>query len=270
MSDGILLDIQRLSIALAEGPQKGRVLVQELDLRVEQGQVTGIIGESGCGKTMTTLAILGLLPKAIAVTGGRILFRGEDLLALDPSALRWVRGRRIAVVLQNPMSCFDPVFTVGYHLVETLRAHGISPVQQRARLLEILERLGFEHPDRLLRSFPFQLSGGMLQRVMIAMALLLDAELIIADEPTTDLDLVAQASVLDLLDSVRREKGAGILLVTHDLSVIARLADRVAVMKEGRVLEGGDTLALFERPRSDYGKALLDAHLGLYGLGRVS
>lgn len=270
MSDGTLLDIQNLTIALREGPQAGRVLVQDLDLRVEAGQITGIIGESGCGKTMTTLAILGLLPRTIAVTGGRILFQGENLLHLSPGRMRQVRGRRIAVVLQNPMSCFDPVFTMGYHLEETLRAHGISPGGQRSRLLEILERLGFEWPDRLLRAFPFQLSGGMLQRVMIAMALLLDAELIIADEPTTDLDLIAQASVLDLLEDVRKEKGAGILLVTHDLSVIAKLADRVSVMKEGRTLEDVDTLDLFERPRSDYGKALLDAHLGLYGLTRAS
>lgn len=270
MSDGILLDIQNLTITLREGPQAGRDLVQGLDLRVEAGQATGIIGESGCGKTMTALAILGLLPKGIAVTGGRILLQGQNLLELSPGDLRGIRGRRIAVVLQNPMSCFDPVFTVGYHLEETLRAHGIPPKSQRSRLLEILERLGFERPDRLLRAFPFQLSGGMLQRVMIAMPLLLDAELIIADEPTTDLDLVAQASVLDLLDSVRRERGAGILLVTHDLSVIARMADRVSVMKDGRILEDGDTLDLFERPRSAYGKALLDAHLGLYGLTRAS
>jgi nickel transport system ATP-binding protein len=270
MNDDILLDIRGLSIVIREGPKAGTEIVRGIDLRVDRGQVTGIIGESGCGKTMTTLAILGLLPRAIGVKKGQILFQGEDVLSMTPEQVRRLRGRRIAVILQNPMSCFDPVFTVGYHLEETLRAHGLPVTGTRSRLLETLARMGFDRPETILKAFPFQLSGGMLQRVMIAMALLLDADLIIADEPTTDLDLVSQASVLDLLDEIRKEKEIGMLLVTHDLSVIARLADRVSVMKEGLIVESGTTLDLFERPNSDYAGSLLASHLKLYGLTRAS
>jgi nickel transport system ATP-binding protein len=270
MSDDTLLDIRNLSIVIQEGVKAGTEIVRGIDLRVDRGQVTGIIGESGCGKTMTTLAILGLLPRSIAVDGGEILFQGEDILSLSPEQVRRLRGRRMAVVLQNPMSCFDPVFTVGYHIEETLRTHGLSVAGTRARLLETLARMGFDTPDRILKAFPFQLSGGMLQRVMIAMALLLDVELLIADEPTTDLDLVSQASVLDLLDEIRKEKAIGMLLVTHDMSVIARLADQVSVMKEGVIVESGAALDLFERPKSAYGASLLASHLKLYGLARTS
>lgn len=270
MSTDTLLSVRDLSIVIREGAQAGTEIVHGIDLNVERGQVTGIIGESGCGKTMTTLAILGLLPRAIGVKGGKIFFRGEDLLSLPPESLRQLRGRKIAIVLQNPMSCFDPVFTVGHHIEETLRAHGLTATRVRPSLLRILGHIGFEKPERILRAFPFQLSGGMLQRVMIAMALLLEVDLLIADEPTTDLDLVSQASVLDLLDFVRREKEIGMLLVTHDMSVIARLADQVAVMKEGLFVESGPILDLFERPRSSYASSLLTSHLKLYGLTRAS
>lgn len=169
------------------------------------------------------------------------------------------------MVLQNPMSCFDPVFTVGQHIGETLAAHGMRYKDVRGRVRSTLADLGFERPDQILSAYPFQLSGGMLQRIMVSLALLLEAELLIADEPTTDLDVIVQARILDLIDRLRREKNVGVLLVTHDLSVIARLADQVSVMQHGRIVESGAVADIFSAPGQPYTRALLAAHFSLYG-----
>ncbi|MBG3875893.1 ABC transporter ATP-binding protein [Desulfovibrio oxamicus] len=252
-------------------------LVGPVDLAVERGQVVCLVGPSGCGKSLTCMSLLGMLPDGVARTAGTIRVNGQAVdgqaaYGAPPEQLRLLRGRGAAYVLQNPASCFDPVFTIGTHFQETLAAHlpttpgsGTRP-DWRAAARAALREVGFDDADAILRHYPFQMSGGMLQRVMIALALVLDVPLLIADEPTTDLDLPSQARVLDLLDQVRRTRNMGILLVTHDLSVAARMADRMAVMRHGRVVEQGDVRELFAAPRHPYTRALLAAHHRLYGL----
>ncbi len=252
-------------------------LVGPVDLAVERGQVVCLVGPSGCGKSLTCMSLLGMLPQGITRTAGTIRVHGQavDGQAVDgppPERLRLLRGRGAAYVLQNPASCFDPVFTIGAHFQETLAAHlptapgSNTRPDWRAAALAALREVGFDDARAILSHYPFQMSGGMLQRVMIALALVLDVPLLIADEPTTDLDLPSQARVLDLLDQVRRSRNMAILLVTHDLSVAARMADRMAVMRHGRVVEQGDVRELFAAPRHPYTRALLSAHHRLYGL----
>uniref|UniRef100_B8DIP2 ABC transporter related n=1 Tax=Nitratidesulfovibrio vulgaris (strain DSM 19637 / Miyazaki F) TaxID=883 RepID=B8DIP2_NITV9 len=262
-------------------------LVGPVDLAVERGQVVCLVGPSGCGKSLTCMSLLDMLPQGITRTAGTIRVHGQavDGQAVDrqgmdgqaaygapPERLRLLRGRGAAYVLQNPASCFDPVFTIGAHFQETLAAHlPMAPGRDtrpdwRAAALAALREVGFDDARAILGHYPFQMSGGMLQRVMIALALVLDVPLLIADEPTTDLDLPSQARVLDLLDQVRRTRNTAILLVTHDLSVAARMADRMAVMRHGRVVEQGDVRELFAAPRHPYTRALLAAHHRLYGL----
>ncbi|BFR47281.1 ABC transporter ATP-binding protein [Nitratidesulfovibrio sp. HK-II] len=246
-------------------------LVGPVDLTVERGQVVCLVGPSGCGKSLTCMALLGMLPEGVVRAAGSIRVAGQAVDGAPPERLRLLRGRNAAYVLQNPASCFDPVFTIGAHFQETLAAHlpdaatGDSRTGWRKAALSALREVGFADADAILRHYPFQMSGGMLQRVMIALALMLDVELLIADEPTTDLDLPSQALVLDLLDQVRRTRNTAILLVTHDLSVAARMADHMAVMRHGRVVEQGDARALFAAPRHPYTQALLAAHHRLYG-----
>ncbi|HEU6437596.1 MAG TPA: ABC transporter ATP-binding protein [Nitratidesulfovibrio sp.] len=257
-------------------------LVGPVDLTVERGQVVCLVGPSGCGKSLTCMSLLGMLPDGVTRTAGSIHVNGQavDWQAPEghaangppPERLRLLRGREAAYVLQNPASCFDPVFTIGAHFQETLAAHqpagsrsGTRP-DWRAAARAALYEVGFDDAEAILRHYPFQMSGGMLQRVMIALVLVLDVPLLIADEPTTDLDLPSQARVLDLLDQVRRTRNMAILLVTHDLSVAARMADRMAVMRHGRVVEQGDVRTLFAAPRHPYTRALLAAHHRLYGL----
>lgn len=263
-------------------PPPGPPLVGPVDLRVERGQVVCLVGPSGCGKSLTCMSLLGMLPQGVTRTAGSIRVNGQAVEgqapeghAADgapPERLRLLRGRGAAYVLQNPASCFDPVFTIGAHFQETLAAHlpagghnGTRP-DWRAAALAALREVGFDDALAILRHYPFQMSGGMLQRVMIALALVLDVPLLIADEPTTDLDLPSQARVLDLLEQVRRTRNMAILLVTHDLSVAARMAHRMAVMRHGRVVEQGDVRELFNAPRHPYTRALLAAHHRLYGL----
>ncbi len=257
-------------------------LVGPVDLTVERGQVVCLVGPSGCGKSLACMSLLGMLPDGVTRTAGSIRVNGQTVDGQAPEGhaangppperLRLLRGREAAYVLQNPASCFDPVFTIGAHFHETLAAHqpagsrnGTRP-DWRAAARAALREVGFDDADAILRHYPFQMSGGMLQRVMIALALVLDVQLLIADEPTTDLDLPSQARVLDLLDQVRRTRNMAILLVTHDLSVAARMADRMAVMCHGRVVEQGDVGELFAAPRHPYTRALLAAHHRLYGL----
>jgi nickel transport system ATP-binding protein len=207
------------------------------------------------------LGILGLLPANLRRTRGEVYLRGEAVHALAPDAMRRHRGRSVAVILQNPMSCFDPVRTIRQHVRETLASHGLGANGRfREQAESALHEVGFDEPDAILDLYPFQMSGGMLQRVMIALALILEPPLLIADEPTTDLDAVAQATILDLLAALRARRGLSVLLVTHDLSVVARLADDVAVMREGALLEHGPVGAVFAAPRHPYTASLLEAH----------
>lgn len=264
-----ILEIDGLRISLARSCCPESPLVDDVSLTVTQGKVTGLIGESGSGKSLTCLAVMDLLPKTMSKIEGRIHLAGSPLVDASQSQWRCFRGRQAAMVLQNPMSCFDPVFTVGYHIRETLKAHGQSEGYHNGQVHATLAQLGFDSPADILSAYPFQLSGGMLQRIMVSLALLLEAELLIADEPTTDLDVIVQAKILNLIERLGREKNVGILLVTHDLSVIARLADQVAVMQGGRIVESGPVADIFSRPQNPYTQALLAAHFSLYGTAMI-
>ena len=258
-----ILTIAGLRVSLCRSDCPDRHLVSDLSLQVRRGGVTGLIGESGSGKSLTCLAVMDLLPKAMRQSGGRIDLTAAPGPTLSPCGC--FRGRQAAMIMQNPMSCFDPIFTIGRHITETLVAHGLNAPRHTQRIRATFVELGFEQPDEILAAYPFQLSGGMLQRIMVSLALLLEAELLIADEPTTDLDVIVQARILDLIDQLRREKNVGVLLVTHDLGVIARLADQVAVMQNGRIVESGPVRDIFSGPSQAYTRDLLAAHFSLYG-----
>jgi len=263
MATAPVLRVIDLEIA-AVGPQGSLPLVRGVSFSVPANRVVGLIGESGCGKSLTCLGILGLLPGNLRRTRGEVYLRGEAVHALSPDAMRRHRGRSVSVILQNPMSCFDAVQTIRQHVRETLASHGLGANGRfREQAEAALQEVGFDEPGAILDLYPFQMSGGMLQRVMIALALLLEPPLLIADEPTTDLDAVAQATILDLLAALRERRGLSVLLVTHDLSVIARLADDVAVMREGVILEHGQVADIFSAPRHPYTASLLEAHHGL-------
>lgn len=243
----------------------GDDLVGPLDLRLQRGQVLGLVGPSGCGKSLTCLALLGLLPQGLLLRSG--MFRmGMEEYEAPPTA--W-RGRRLAVVFQNPASCFDPVFTVYSHFRETLTAHGQDPESCTKKVHSGLREVGFDDPQAILEHYPFQLSGGMLQRVMIALALLLDPPFLLADEPTTDLDLISQTRILDLLTKLCRTRNLGILLVTHDMSVVARLACNMAILHQGRIVERGEVGSVFTSPTHSFTRSLLAAHHRLYDPRRI-
>lgn len=249
-----LLDISGLRIEARAGSHR-KTLAEDVSLHVAAGEVLALIGESGSGKSMTCLAVMGLLPGGVHMTAGRILLAGSPVIR---------RGVDVAMVMQNPSSCFDPVMTIEGHFKETLSAQGRNWGEGKAQALEALAEAGFDHPAALLPLYCFQMSGGMLQRVMIALAMLSGPRLLLADEPTTDLDMPAQARVLALIDRLRRSRGLGVLLVTHDLSVAARLADRVAVMRNGRIIETAPVDRIFDGPSHEYTRTLLDAHFDLH------
>jgi peptide/nickel transport system ATP-binding protein len=253
-----LLDVRDLSVRFetAEGPVHA---VDRLSFALAPGEVLGIVGESGCGKTVTCLSLLRLLP-GTAVIGGSALFDGRDLLALGGRELRSVRGRQIAFVFQEPATSLNPVFTIERQIGEVLRKHlGMSRRDARERTVELLRLVHIPAPERRLREYPHQLSGGMRQRVMIAMALACDPKLLIADEPTTALDVTTQAGILDLVREIRERLGTAIVLVTHDLGVVADIADRVLVLYAGREAEEAPTAELFAAPQHPYTVALLGA-----------
>lgn len=228
--------------------------VDGVSYRLGRGETLGVVGESGCGKSVTAMSILRLLPTPPArYADGRILFEGRDLLRLPEAQLRKVRGNRIAMVFQEPMTSLNPVYTAGEQIMEALRLHrGMGRPEARAAAIGLLERVGIPAPEQRVDEYPHQLSGGMKQRVMIAMALACDPALLIADEPTTALDVTIQAQILDLLRDMQRELGMSILLITHDLGVVAEMSDRVVVMYAGKVVEHTDVHTLFERPRHPY------------------
>ncbi len=226
---------------------------------VECGRTVGLVGESGCGKTVTALSILRLLPERSArVAGGRVLFGGRDLLALAPRELRRIRGNRIAMVFQEPMSSLNPVLSIGQQTAEPLRIHrGLSRRAAWERAGELLQLVGLPEPERQLRQYPHELSGGMRQRVMIAMAVACEPELLIADEPTTALDVTIQAQILKLLRELRQRVGMAMIFITHDLALVAEIADEVCVMYAGRIVERATVAELFGAPRHPYTRGLL-------------
>jgi oligopeptide/dipeptide ABC transporter ATP-binding protein len=235
--------------------------VDGVSFEVRRGATVGIVGESGCGKSVTSLSVLRLLPMPPArIEGGEVWFEGKSLLGLTERQMREVRGRDIAMVFQEPMSSLNPVYTIGTQIAEALHAHDrISRKDARRRSIEMLGKVGIPAPEQRFDAYPHELSGGMRQRVMMAIALVCRPKLLIADEPTTALDVTIQAQVLDLLRSLRDELGMSILLVTHDLGVVAELADEVVVMYAGTVVERASTRALFASPRHPYTRGLLES-----------
>ncbi len=256
-----LLQVEDLKIHL--GDRDGLRVVRAVDgvsFAVRQGETVGLVGESGSGKTMTALAIPRLLPAAARHVTGRVLFSGQNLLEEPEHRLRERRGRDIALILQDPMVALDPVYTIGNQLAEPLRIHrGLSGAALKTRCIELLQAVGIPSPERRLDQYPYQMSGGMLQRVVAAIAMSCEPRLIIADEPTTALDPTVQAQMLDLLDELKSKTGLALLIVTHDFGVVARLCDRVLVMYAGRIVESGPVRQIFDHPRHPYTRALLDS-----------
>lgn len=253
-----LLAVQDLTVRFTT--EDGPVLaVDAVSFDVAEREVLAVVGESGCGKSVTAMALTGLLPRTAAVRG-RVVFAGRDLRTLAPADLRAVRGRDIAYVFQEPMTSLNPVLTVGRQIGEVLRRHqGLRGTVARRRAAELLELVGIPLPVRRLGEYPHQLSGGMRQRVMIAMAVACRPRLLVADEPTTALDVTVQAGILDVLRDLRTEIGTAVLLITHDLGVVADIADRVVVMYAGRAIEEAGVEALFAAPCHPYTRGLLDA-----------
>ncbi len=234
-----------------------REIVRGVDLDVLAGEKVGVVGESGSGKTLTMLSVLRLLPRPLEVLGGEIRFEDRNLTEIDERGMESIRGAGVAMVYQDPMTSLNPLLRVRTQVVETLRGHGASDAAARKRTREVLGQVGFVDPERVEAAFPHELSGGMVQRVMIAMAIATSPRLLVADEPTTALDVTIQSQILDLVDTLQSETAMSVVWVSHDLGVIARLVDRVFVMYAGRVVEHAPTRRLFKRPTHPYSQALL-------------
>ena len=254
-----VLEIDDLSLALPSSGDRA-FAVQNLSLSVNAGETLCVVGESGSGKSMTALATIGLLPRTVRATGGAIRLNGRDLLALTEAELRDVRGREVAMIFQEPMTSLNPVMRVADQISETFEAHGALDRKGRAaRTLELIAEVGLPDPASIARAYPHELSGGQRQRVMIAMALALEPKLIIADEPTTALDVTTQAQILKLLKDLRDRHGTAVLFITHDFGVVSEIADRVAVLQHGICVEAGSAADVLRDPRHDYTKRLLAA-----------
>ena len=227
---------------------------------VQSGEVFGLVGETGCGKTVTGLSILRLLPRSASITGGQVIFEGVDLLTLGRSEIESVRGKKIAMIFQDPSTSLNPVFTVGSQIERVIHQHmKVTKQQAAAKALEVLAAVGLPDVERILSSYPHQLSGGMQQRVMIAMALSCNPRLLIADEPTTSLDVTIQAQILRLLRGLQKKFDVSVILITHNLGVIAQTCDRLAVLYGGRVAESGSTRDIFNSPQHPYTRGLMNA-----------
>ena len=253
-----LLEIHDLRTVF-RGPQGDIAAVDGVSLSVPRGKTLGIVGESGCGKSMLSLSIMRLVPTPGRIAQGTVLFEGQNLLTMPPAAMRDLRGSRIAMIFQEPMTSLNPVFTVGAQITEAMRAHDrrATAAALKARAIAALDRVRIPSPARRFDDYPHQLSGGMRQRVMIAMALSCNPDLLIADEPTTALDVTVQAQILDLLRDLQAQSGMSIILITHDLGVVAEMADEVAVMYAGRVVERTSGTAIFDDPQHPYTLGLL-------------
>ncbi len=252
-----LLEVQGLSTAFCDRKTTNRV-VEDVSFSLRPGETLGLVGESGSGKSVTSLSILRLLDPKKSRTEGKVLLEGRNLLALPEREMEQVRGGSISMVFQDSMTSLNPVFTVGYQLMEAIRIHqGLSKEECRARAVEMLERVGLPEPEQQMKKYPFTLSGGQQQRVMIAMALSCHPKVLIADEPTTALDVTIQAQIVQLLRDLQRETGMAIILVTHDIGLIAEMADRVLVMYAGQVVEESDVQTLFQNPAHPYTRALM-------------
>jgi oligopeptide/dipeptide ABC transporter ATP-binding protein len=263
--NGALLDVQNLSVLLkADGAELP--LVSDVSFEIKHSEVFGLVGESGCGKTLTALSILRILPQNIA-SRGKILFGGKNLLSLPEESMRSLRGKDIAMIFQEPMTSLNPVLRIGYQLKEAILSHSdLSKSDALARSVELLKAVEIPSPELRINDYPHQLSGGMRQRVMIAMAISSNPSLLIADEPTTALDVTIQAQILELLQQLKRERKMAILFITHDLSIISEQADRVAIMYAGRIIELARVDELFYNPLHPYTQGLLASLPGEKGV----
>ena len=254
-----LLEIQNLVVEFQTASGAFRA-VDGVSLHVDEREVLAIVGESGSGKSVSMLAVMGLLPWTATVTADRMSFGGRDLLKMSPAERRKIVGKDMSMIFQEPMASLNPCFTVGFQIEEVLRFHmGMDRAQRRARAIELLKQVGIPEPEERLSSFPHQMSGGQCQRVMIAIAIACNPKLLIADEPTTALDVTIQKQILDLLVSLQAKYGMGLIMITHNMGVVAETADRVIVQYKGRKMEEADVLSLFESPKSNYTRALLSA-----------
>ena len=254
-----LLTIRNLTVRFATS-RGSFAAVDGIDLTVERGEVLAIVGESGSGKSVSMLAVMGLLPDTATVTADEMRLDGTDLLSMTARERRRIIGREMTMIFQEPIASLNPSFTVGYQIEEVLRFNaGLSRRAARARAVELFTQVGIPEPGQKLRAYPHQMSGGQCQRVMIAMAIATSPRLLIADEPTTALDVTIQKQILDLLMRLQEETGMALILITHDMGVVAQTADRVQVQYKGRKMEEADVLSLFEAPRHPYTRALLSA-----------
>ena len=254
----MMLDIRELSVVFA-GRGVPFTAVDRFSLQMERGEIVGIVGESGSGKSMTAHALMGLVPRSRAAVTGEALFEGTDLLPLPREELRQYQGRDLSIIFQEPMTSLNPTMRIGKQVEEALRIHekAMPAGERKAKALDAMALAGLSAPGELYRQYPHQLSGGMRQRVMIAAALVLRPRLLIADEPTTALDVTIQAQILDTLKAINRREGTAILFISHDLGVVKALCGRVVVMKRGRIVESGPAEELFYHPREDYTKLLI-------------
>src|SRR6187455_1105565 len=255
-----LVDVENLRVVFHG--DRGRIThaVESVSFDLAPGVTLGLVGESGCGKSVTALAIMGLLPKGSAEVSGRVSFDGNNLLDLTDAAMRDLRGDRLAMIFQEPMTSLNPAYTIGEQIIETLVRHrGLARGQARARAIELLQDVRIPSPEQRVDEYPHKLSGGMRQRAMIAMALACDPELLIADEPTTALDVTIQAQVLDVLRELQKTRRMSLMLITHDLGVVSEMAHRVAVMYAGEIVETAPREAFFSRPAHPYSRKLFDS-----------
>jgi peptide/nickel transport system ATP-binding protein len=254
-----LLQVENLTIRLPPGGDRAHA-IEDVSFTVGEKEIVCVVGESGSGKSVTASAVIGLLPRGLAIASGRITFAKEDLLAASPARMRALRGRDISIIFQEPLSALNPVMRVGGQVAELMEAHGAYPGEaRRVRTLELFDYVGLPEPSQLAEAYPFQISGGQRQRVMIAMALALEPKLILADEPTTALDVTTQKQILELLRKIRNERGTALLFVTHDFGVVAEIADRLLVMEKGRLVEDGPAGQVLDAPRHPYTRSLIAA-----------
>ncbi|KQQ24919.1 microcin ABC transporter ATP-binding protein [Methylobacterium sp. Leaf125] len=262
--------IRNLTLALPKGSDRPHA-VEDLSLDLMPGKILCVVGESGSGKSMSAYALTGLLPRALKPVGGEILFEGQDLLTLGERGWRGLRGRRIAMVFQEPMTALNPVMRIGDQIAEMFEAHGLlTPAERRARAIALATEVGLPDPAQIVRAYPHQLSGGQRQRAMIAMALALEPSILVADEPTTALDVTTQAQILKLIRELQQRRGMSVLFITHDFGVVADIADHVAVLQRGRLVEQGSAAAVLRDPQHPYTQALLAAVPSLVPPARAS
>ena len=257
-----ILDVKNLHITF-EQPKVSKQILEDVSFSVKAGKCLGILGESGSGKSMTTKAILGLLNRDFKISGSAT-FEGSDLLQMSDGDLRTLRGSAIGMILQNPMTCFDPLYKIGNQIYETFDAHGIFPRNQyKEEAIKILEKMHIHDPEGVLQKFPHQLSGGMLQRVMIGIAMSMNPRLLICDEPTTAIDSITQYEIIKEFQRIKAESNVGMLFITHDVSVISHIADEVIVLNKGKLVDSGSFSDILKNPKDPYTKLLIEKKLAV-------